>query len=410
MITRAVICSRSSLPCGNAVLGNRWVVLAVLFAVRTMMAIQFQTIGSLGPDLINDLEVEYALLGTLIGLYMLAGVVIALPGGMLIQRFDSQYIALIGLTLMAGGGAIIGIASSFPAIACGRLISGAGAALLNVSLTKMVADWFARREIVTAMSTLITSWPLGIALASLIAVPLSENYGWRVVADVTAVGCFIGTIVIGFMYRHPPERSPSEISKFDINLTRHEWQLVSLAGLIWATFNVSYVVLVSFAPGLFVMRGYSPLEATWLVSLVGWALIASIPLSGLLAERYGQPNTLMIAGFTVVAAATIMLPFTDAPVAVLIIIALAIGLPAGPIMALPAQSLREESRAAGIGVFYTWYYSGMAVLPAIAGFARDLTCTPAAPILFTAAMMGVALACLVGFLSVKAEKHATRRS
>jgi predicted MFS family arabinose efflux permease len=260
------------------------------------------------------------------------------------------------------------------------------------------------------MSTLITSWPLGIALASLIAVPLSENYGWRVVADVTAVGCFIGTIVIGFMYRHPPERSPSEISKFDINLTRHEWQLVSLAGLIWATFNVSYVVLVSFAPGLFVMRGYSPLEATWLVSLVGWALIASIPLSGLLAERYGQPNTLMIAGFTVVAAATIMLPFTDAPVAVLIIIALAIGLPAGPIMALPAQSLREESRAAGIGVFYTWYYSGMAVLPAIAGFARDLTSSPAAPILFTAAMMGVALACLVGFLSVKAEKHATRRS
>lgn len=48
---------------------------------------------------------------------------------------------------------------------CGRVLSGAGAVLLNVLVTKMVTDWFQGRENVLALGILITSWPLGIAIA-----------------------------------------------------------------------------------------------------------------------------------------------------------------------------------------------------------------------------------------------------
>jgi hypothetical protein len=74
-----------------------------------------------------------------------------------------------------------------------------------------------------------------------------------------------------------------------------------------------------------------------------------------------------------------------------------IGAPAGPIMALPAQVLRPENRAGGMGVYFTWYYAGMAVWPGLAGLARDLTGSPAAPALFAAAMMGLAPLGLTGF-------------
>ncbi len=91
------------------------------------------------------------------------------------------------------------------------------------------------------------------------------------------------------------------------------------------------------------------------------------------------------------------MPIVAAPVLVFIGIALVIGLPAGPIMALPTQVLRLQSRAPGMGVYYSWYYAGMAILPPMAGAAHDLAGSSAAPVLFAGAMMVVALACLAAF-------------
>ena len=85
-------------------------ILAVLFAARTVMAFQFQSLPALGPVLIQDLGIDYALFGTLVGLFMLPGVVFALPGGVLGQRFGDKRIAVLGLGLMALGGLLVSLA------------------------------------------------------------------------------------------------------------------------------------------------------------------------------------------------------------------------------------------------------------------------------------------------------------
>src|SRR5262249_24046480 len=138
------------------VIAKRWIILLVLFLARTAMAYQFQTVGALGPILVDALKIDFVWLGTLIGLYMLPGAVLALRGGLLGQRFGAKNVVLIGLSLMATGGALTAT-ESFPILAAGRLISGVGAVLINVVMTKMVTDWFADREIVTAMSVFVTS-------------------------------------------------------------------------------------------------------------------------------------------------------------------------------------------------------------------------------------------------------------
>jgi len=217
-------------------------------------------------------------------------------------------------------------------------------------------------------------------------------------AAAMALTCFV---LIALFYRDPPHAPRSPSARLVLDLTGYEWRLVSLAAAIWTAYNVGYIVLVSFTPELFTARGYSLAEASGLVSLLGWALIPSVPACGYLAERLRRPTLFMVAGFTVVALALIALPFIAAPTAALVVIALAIGLPPGLIMALPAGVLRAESRAAGMGVFYSWYYAGMAILPALAGKTRDLAGTPAAPILFSAAMMVVGLVCLAAFRAMK---------
>ena len=172
-----------------AVTDNRWLMLAVLFVARTAMGLQFQTVASSGPFLLDALAIDFAALGALIGLYMLPGLVIGLPGGMLGQRFGAKRMALAGLALMAIGGAVMGISASFAWAMTGRLVSGTGAVLFNVLVTKMVADWFAGREMTTAMATLVSSWPLGLALGLVVFGPLAAAYGWPLARCTSARPC-----------------------------------------------------------------------------------------------------------------------------------------------------------------------------------------------------------------------------
>ena len=52
-------------------------ILAVLFAARTVVAFQFQSLPALGPLVVQDLGIDYAVFGTLVGLFMLPGVIFA---------------------------------------------------------------------------------------------------------------------------------------------------------------------------------------------------------------------------------------------------------------------------------------------------------------------------------------------
>ena len=384
------------------VIQDRWLMLAVLFLARSAMALQFQTVASTGPLLLDAFAIDFASLGALIGLYMLPGIVIALPGGVLGQYLGTKRVVLIGLGLMAIGGALMGFSSSFAVAAAGRLICGTGAVLFNVLITKMVADWFAGREIVTAMAVLVSSWPLGLALGLVFFGPLALALSWSVVMHVGALCALAAFVLVALLYCDPPDMPVAAPARLGFGLSGREWLLVCVAGAIWGFYNVAYIVLISFAPELFTARGYSLPDASRIVSLIGWVLIPSIPLAGFLVERIGRPNLFMAGGFVVVAIAALALPLANSPLIAFGFIVLAIGIPAGLIMALPAQALRLESRAGGMGVFYTCYYAAMAILPGGAGLARDVSGSPSAPAAFAGAMM---LLCLLGLMSFHAAKR-----
>lgn len=143
----------------------RWRMLAMLFIARTAMAFQFQMVGALSPLFVTTYGVGLADIGLLVGLYFAPGIVIALPGGSLAARFGDKRLLVLGSALMLAGGTLALLADSFAAQIAARVIAGVGGVMLNVIGTKAVADWFAGREISTAIAIYINSWPFGIALA-----------------------------------------------------------------------------------------------------------------------------------------------------------------------------------------------------------------------------------------------------
>jgi MFS family permease len=213
---------------------NRWIILTILFTVRTVMGIQFQSVASVSPFLIKELEIDYTRLGVLIGLYHLPGAFLAFPGGLLGKRFGDKRVVMSALVLMAIGGLIMGASASYALSGTGRLLSGFGGILLNVLLAKIIADWFAGKEIITAMAILVSSWPFGISLGLISLGKLETVLSWQLVMYLTAAACFIALALMAALYRTPPEaREKRETESAGVKLSGQELYLVILAGLIW---------------------------------------------------------------------------------------------------------------------------------------------------------------------------------
>lgn len=388
---------------------QRWLMLAVLLLARTAMAYQFASVGAIGPLLIGAYDIDYTWLGTLIGLYLLPGVFVALPSGLVGQRFGSRRVVLLGLGLMAGGG-LLSASESIHLAFAGRLIGGVGGVALNVMMTRMVADWFAEREIVVAMSILVASWPFGIALGLVSFPAVASAWSWPAVMYATAAAALLSFALVMLLYRDPSGAQPLSEGRFRIALTGREWLLVVVAGLIWGAYNVAYIVLVSFLPDLLTERGYSLGEAGRIASTLGWSLIFVVPLAGLLAQRSGRSDLFLTTGLVMAALAGALLPVSSLFAAAFTVVAIFSGVPAGAIMALPTEALAQENRAVGMGIYFTCYYACMATLPALAGRMRDVSGSSASPALFAAAMMAVALLGLLLFRIIQRGGKTSARS
>jgi len=325
-----------------AVRVNRWMILAVLFFARTAMAFQFQSVASVSPLMVRDLALDLALFGTLVGAWMLPGVAVSIPGGLFGKRFGDKRVALFGLLLMVVGSALTAMSTEYGIALAGRVVSGAGAALLNVLLAKMVADWFSDRELATAMGILVVSWPVGIGLALALLGPLSVASSWSFALGIAGWVCLAALLLVALVYRDPPAPPTSPLQVHSSRLTRPELALASLAGGVWTLYNVSFIIVVSFAPILLASRGLPAADAALVASAATWPLIASVPLGGVLADKTGRGQLIMLVCFVAMAACIPLSLMAPSPLVMLAITGLVMGPAAGIIMALPARALRPE--------------------------------------------------------------------
>src|SRR5213080_2696278 len=303
-------------PRRPAVLTNRWVALAIVFVTRTTMGYQFQAIASVGPLIVTDLGLSWAQLGSLIGLYMLPGAFLALPGGMLGQRLGERRTVVASLALMIVGGLVTAASHSFAVAAAGRLLSGVGAVLMNILLAKMVADWFTEREMSTAMAVMLTSWPVGLGLAAATLGGLATRSSWRMAIVATALAAALGLVLIAFAYRDPSRTAGGAAGAPPARragLAAREVGLAVSAGLAWGCFNASLVAVVAFGPAMLTARGLSLGDAGFVVSLAIWVTILSVPLGGLLTDRLRRPNLSIVAGSLAAGLVTMLLPVLAHP-------------------------------------------------------------------------------------------------
>ena len=369
----------------RSLLLSRWFALGLILLARISMAMQFQSVAPVAPLLIADLALSYTQIGLLIGLYLLPGTVLALPGGLLGERFGNRRVVLWALALMVGGGLTTAASGSLWQAGAGRLVSGAGGVLLTLILSKMTAEWFAGREISTAMGVMLTGWPIGIALGTALFGGIAAASSWRFVQHLTAALAAVAFVLLALLYRDAPGVGTSHAAlRFVPHLPARGWALALTAGVAWMLFNVGFIVLVGFGPGVLVSRGATLARAGFLVSLAVWVSAITVPLGGAVVDRWRRPDLAITVGCLVTALAIAAMPLLPAPLVWLLMAGAMAGLPPGAIVAFVPSSVRAEQFASAFGIFYATYYLGMAAFQPVAGLLRDLTGRAAAPLFFAA--------------------------
>ncbi|WP_456738226.1 MULTISPECIES: MFS transporter [unclassified Bradyrhizobium] len=352
---------RLALP-GGSLKDKKWLILTALFLGRCIMGMQFQSVGSLAP-LLKAQDIDYGQLGVLIGAYLAPGVLLCLPGGIVVSRLGDRASVIFCLVLMACGGALE-LHGSWMGYLAARSIAGAGGVVLAVAATKMIADRFSGRNLGLAMAVFVNAWPCGIALSLVCLPPIAQSFGL-----LPARAFLLGLVVVALLLNVlliPNTAGPGAVAS--VSLPRGLALLaISVVGVLWGIANAAFATVFGFGPALLVEKGFVASVAGSYVSIVLWMSLLSIPAGGIIVSRLSKPGGLIVLSLAVAAGALVAVPHMHANIGLFVLIGIVSGLPGGAMMTLPAQVLTTEIRAVGMGVFYTISYAIMLSFPVLQG-------------------------------------------
>jgi cyanate permease len=230
--------------------------------------------------------------------------------------------------------------------------------------------------------------------------PVAGAFSWRVAVHMAGLAAALGLALIVALYRRPPDATAAPAVP-DPRIARREVRLAVAGGITWGALNAALLVFLGFAPGLLIAGGASVGQAGAVISLTVWVTLVSIPLGGQLVDRLGHADYVIVFGAVATALCIGALPGFGAPAFWCVMIALALAMPPGAIMALLPRTVRPETLATAFGVFYSVYYAVVALAQPAAGFVRDRAGTADSPVVFAALLMGVTAVAHLTFVVIR---------
>ena len=363
---------------------SAWLVAALALG-RIAFGFQFQSVASLGPSLMQQYGLSLATLGTLIGIYMAPGILVALPGGVLGRRYGGRALVGIGFVLMTAGGLIAaglggpgldGVAG----IGAGRVLAGMGAVALIVMQGKLAADQFSGTAFVIVMGLLVGMFPIGVGLSGLAMAPI---VAWGGSAAMFGTGAALAALSGLLLIGAPSGGGTAATFAWP---SPREIRLVLVAGLIWTAYNGGYYGFLSYVPSVLAARGHPPGLAALVLTLATWTNLPATLAGGWLSGRYGGARVL-IWGTVAAVGSIVGLAVLDWPLLFGVVFGTLGSVQAGVIVALGTLSARTQHQAVGMGLFYTVYFMGVASFPGLCGLVGDAWGSPTGA-LFAAGLLG----------------------
>ncbi|MEJ7925413.1 nitrate/nitrite transporter [Sphingobium sp. AN641] len=362
-------------------------------------------LGPLAPMIAKDLDLNAAQKGLMVAVPTLAGAVLRIVNGLLVDRIGPKLTGAIGQVIVMVGLTVawmLGVHSFGATIALGVVLGFAGASFA-VALP-LASRWYGPEHQGTA-NGIAGMGNSGTVLASLFAPLLAKAFGWNAVLGLAVIPLAIVFVIYMAMAKDAPNPpAPKSLANYMSVLKKADawWFMlfysVTFGGFVGLAASLSIYFTDQFALTP-VIAGYCTAACVFAGSLVR-------PMGGALADRIGGTKTLM--GVYLFAAAMLIAistgPTTVAMALGLFVLAmLALGVGNGAVFQLVPQRFKEEMGvmtglvgfAGGVGGFY---------LASSLGLAKQWTGSPQLGFLIFA---GLALVAFFSMVGVKARWRAT---
>lgn len=294
---------------------NAGIILVTLVLTAVAAPLSLNKVSPIAQELMDYFNIAESQLGMLISVFSLAGIILALPGGMLIRRFGAWkcvYIALFALL----SGTIAGIyAGSFTILLASRIVEGIGMGFMAVAAPSIISETFSSGKRGLAMGLFSTYMGIGQVLTYNIAPRIVRSGGWQSVWRLAAIYTII-VLIIWFMLSlkrnaFSRERSLTPVIKMNagsftsVAKNKNLWYLaISLL-----LYNASYVSIQTFLPSyLFSNRGLTMAASASLTSICCLTGTVASVFSGILSDKLGSRRVLGGMSLIISAALFLLIP------------------------------------------------------------------------------------------------------
>lgn len=173
---------------------NPWTVLALLTAGQTAMSMGSYLWGPIGPFLVAEFDLTRAQVGGLTSAFYLVASSLAIPAGVVVDRFGTRGALIYCQVALAVPLLIFGFAWSFPMLIACAALAGTGNGIVNQAGARGVLNWFSSAHRGTAVGIRQTGNMLGGAIAAALLPAIAAAFGWR------ASIWFVAVVALGFAW------------------------------------------------------------------------------------------------------------------------------------------------------------------------------------------------------------------
>ena len=327
-------------------------------------------LGPLGVAIAKDFNLDPAQKGLMVAIPVLAGALLRLVAGVMVDRFGPKRTGLIGQSIVITGLAaawLLGVHNYQQVLVLGVLLGVAGASFA-VALP-LASRWYPQEHQGLALG-IAGAGNSGTALAALFAPMLAKAFGWNNVIGLAIIPLAVAFVVYLLMAKDAPEQpEPKKLSEYlDVLKVADAWWLMLLYSVTFGGFvGLSSSLTIYFNSEY----GIDPVKAGFFTAACVFAGSFIRPVGGALADRFGGVRTLIVVlGFAAIALATasFQMPNVWLAFAVLMLCMSALGAGNGAVFQLAPQRFRKEigvmtgliGMTGGIGGFYLASTLGLA--------------------------------------------------
>ena len=362
-------------------------------------------LGPLAVQIAADLHLSAAQKGLMVAVPVLAGALLRVVNGVLVDRIGPKRTGAIGQVLVILGlGAAwwFGISTFAQVLLVGLALGIAGSAFA-VALP-LASRWYPPEHQGTALG-IAGAGNSGTAFAALFAPALAIAYGWQNVFGLCLIPLGVALAVYLIFAKDAPSAPPpkSLVEYLQVLKDKDAWWFMFFYSVTFGGFSGLASSLAIYFNGQY---GLSPVTAGYFTAACVFAGSLVRPLGGRMADRIGGIKTLSVMyllAATFLFIASFGLPSAAMAVVVFVLAMLALGTGNGAVFQLVPQRFRKEigvmtglvGMAGGVGGFY---------LASSLGFSKQVTGSYQLGLSIFAAL---ALLALVGLSVVKGRWRTT---